>query len=231
MKKIFLGAPGTGKGTYASRIAPKRNIPHISTGDLFRENIQRKTPIGIEAKKHIDEGELVPDEITVEMLKKRIKQEDCQNGFILDGFPRTIPQAEMLAKITDMDIVVNMAVPNEVIVQRLSSRISCKDCGEIYNLRDAKPKEEGVCDKCQGEVIRRSDDEPEVVQNRLKTYEEKTAPLINFYERQGILRHVTCNDINQSAEEMAQTVLETIEEFANSLQEEVSDVLHLPKNE
>jgi len=231
MKKIFLGAPGSGKGSYASRIAPKRNIPHISTGDLFRENIRQETPIGIEAKKHIDKGELVPDEITIEMLKERIERDDCADGFILDGFPRTIPQAEKLAELIDMDIAVNMNVPNEIIVKRLSSRISCKDCGEIFNLRDANPKEEGICDKCQGEVIRRSDDEPEVIQNRLKTYEEKTAPLIDFYEKQGILRHVKCISIDQPVDEMAQAVLETIEEFANELQEEVSDTLSLPKNE
>ena len=231
MKKIFLGAPGSGKGSYASRIAPKRNIPHISTGDLFRENLKQGTEIGLTAKGYMERGELVPDEVVVEMLKERIERDDCKDGFILDGFPRTIPQAKMLADITDMDIVVNMNVPNEIIVQRLSSRISCKDCGEIFNLRDLNPKEKGVCDKCQGEVIRRSDDEPEVIQNRLKTYEEKTAPLIDFYEKQGILRHVTCTHIDQSADEMAQTVLETIEEFANELQEEVSDVLGSPENE
>lgn len=230
MKKIFLGAPGSGKGSYASRIAPKRNIPHISTGDLFRENIKQETGIGLTAKGYMDKGELVPDEVVVGMLKERIEQKDCKNGFILDGFPRTIPQAQMLKDITDMDIVVNMNVPNEVIVQRLSSRISCKDCGEIFNLRDLNPKEKGVCDKCQGEVIRRADDEPEVVQNRLKTYQEKTAPLIDFYEKQGILRHVTCTHIDQSTDEMTQAVLETIEEFANELQEKVSDALHLPKN-
>ena len=230
MKKIFLGAPGSGKGSYASRIAPKRNIPHISTGDLFRENIKNGTEIGATAKSYMERGELVPDEVVIEMLKERIGKEDCKDGFILDGFPRTIPQAEKLAELVDMDIAVNMNVPNEIIVKRLSSRISCKDCGKIYNLRDANPKEEGICDECQGEVVRRADDEPEVVQNRLKTYEEKTAPLIDFYEKQGILRHITCSHIDQSAEEMAQAVLETIEKFANELQEEVSDVLSLSEN-
>ena len=231
MKKIFLGAPGSGKGSYASRIAPKRNIPHISAGDLFRENIKNGTEIGATAKSYMERGELVPDEVVIEMLKERIEKEDCKNGFILDGFPRTIPQAEMLKDIIDMDIVVNMNVPNEIIVQRLSSRISCKDCGAIYNLRDLNPKIEGVCDKCQGEVVRRSDDEPEVIQNRLKIYEEKTAPLIDFYEKQGILRHVKCGNTDKPADEMAQTVLETIEEFTKELQEKVTEVLHLPKDE
>ena len=231
MKKIFLGAPGSGKGSYASRIAPKRNIPHISTGDLFRENIKQGTEIGEKAKEYMNNGELVPDEVVVGMIKERIQKEDCQKGFILDGFPRTIPQAKMLAEITDMDIVINMDVPNEIIVQRLSSRISCKDCGEIYNQRDASLKEEGICDKCQGEVVRRSDDEPEVIQNRLKIYEEKTAPLIDFYEKQGILRHVKCGNTDKPADEMAQTVLETIEEFTKELQKKVTEVLHLPKDE
>ena len=190
MKKIFLGAPGSGKGTCASKVSPRRNIPHISTGDLFRDNIKNGTEIGDTAKGYMERGELVPDEVVVEMLKERIEEEDCQAGFILDGFPRTIPQAEMLAKITDIDAAINIDVPNEVIIQRLSSRITCKDCGEIFNLRDMRPKEEGICDKCQGEIIRRPDDEPEVIQNRLKTYEEKTAPLIKFYEDRGILKHV-----------------------------------------
>jgi adenylate kinase len=231
MKKIFLGAPGSGKGSYASRIAPKRNIPHISTGDLFRENLKQGTEIGLTAKGYMERGELVPDEVVVEMLKERIEREDCKDGFILDGFPRTIPQAKMLADITDMDVVVNMNVPNEVIVKRLSSRISCKDCGEIYNLRDASPKKENICNKCQGEVIRRSDDEPEVVLNRLKTYEEKTAPLIKFYEDQGILRHVECTEIDKPVEEMAQIVLETIEGFAKELEKGTSSMINLPENE
>jgi len=231
MKKIFLGAPGSGKGSYASRIAPKRNIPHISTGDLFRKNLKEGTKIGLTAKGYMESGALVPDEVVVEMLKERIEEEDCKDGFILDGFPRTIPQAEMLADITDMDIAINMNVANEIIVQRLSSRISCKDCGEIYNLRDLNPKVEGVCDKCQGEVVRRKDDEPEVVQNRLKTYEEQTAPLIKFYEDKGILRHVTCDNIDTPADEMAQSVLETIEQFTKELEEKVSEVLGLPDNE
>ncbi len=230
MKKIFLGAPGSGKGTCASKVSPRRNVPHISTGDLFRENIKNGTEIGNTAKGYMERGELVPDEVVVEMLKERIKEEDCQEGFILDGFPRTIPQAEMLADITDIDAAINIDVPNEVIIQRLSSRITCKDCGEIFNLRDMRPKEEGICDKCQGEIIRRPDDEPEVIQNRLKTYEEKTAPLIKFYEDKGVLKHVSC-DQEQPPEEMAQAVLGAIEEFSKELQEKVSDVLGLPDNE
>ena len=231
MKKIFLGPPGSGKGSAASRIAPKRNIPHISTGDLFRENLKQGTEIGLQAKGHMERGELVPDKIVIEMLKERIEKEDCKNGFILDGFPRTIPQAEMLSEITDMDLAINMNVPNEIIVKRLSSRVTCKNCGEIFNLRTLIPKIEGKCDKCQGEIIRRPDDEPEVVQNRLKTYEEQTAPLIEFYKNKGILKHVPCNDINQPADETAKIVLNAIEEFANNLQEELSSTISISENE
>lgn len=230
MKKIFLGPPGSGKGTYASKISPKRKIPHISTGDLFRKNIKEETEIGAMAKKFIEKGNLVPDEIVIEMLKNRIEKKDCQKGFILDGFPRTIPQAEKLAEITDMDIVINMRVPDEIIVKRLSSRITCKDCGEIFNLINVRTKEEGICDKCQGETIRRSDDEPEIVLNRLKTYKKQTAPLIKFYEDQGILQHIICNNINQPVEKTVQVILNTIEEFANKLQEKISDSLLLSKN-
>ncbi len=218
MKKIFLGAPGSGKGTAASRIAPKRNIPHISTGDLFRENIKKETLIGAEAKKYIERGELVPDEIVIEILKKRIQQKDCQNGFILDGFPRTISQAEKLSKLIDIDIVININVPKEIIIQRLSSRITCKECGEIFNSIDYKPKEDGKCDKCKGEIIKRPDDEPKIIQNRLKIYEEQTAPLIEFYNNKGILQNILCDNINKPADETAQLIINSIEKFANRTQ-------------
>ena len=231
MKKIFLGPPGSGKGSAASRIAPKFNTPHISTGDLFRENIKQKTEIGEKAKRYMERGELVPDEIVIEMLKERIQQKDCKDGFILDGFPRTIPQAKKLAELVNLDIAINMNVPDEILIKRLSSRVTCKNCGEIFNLRTLKPKEEGKCDKCQGEIIRRHDDEPEVIQNRLNIYKEQTAPLIEFYKNEGILQNVICNDINQHADETAQSVIDAIEEFVSKLQKEISDTLHLPKNE
>jgi adenylate kinase len=231
MKKIFLGPPGSGKGTAASRIAPKFNTPHISTGDLFRENIKKETHIGIKAKEYIKKGMLVPDEIVIEMLKNRIQQEDCQKGFILDGFPRTILQAKKLAEIIDIDIVINMNVSNEIIIKRLSSRVTCKDCGEVFNTINVKPKEEGKCDKCQGKIIKRPDDEPEIIQNRLNTYKEQTAPLIDFYKNKGVLQNVICNNINQTANETAQAVLDATKEFINNIQEKISNTLHLPKNE
>ncbi|MDH3353250.1 MAG: nucleoside monophosphate kinase, partial [Nanoarchaeota archaeon] len=159
MRKIFLGAPGSGKGTAASRVAPRFNIPHISTGDLFRQNIKNETPIGMEAKGYMERGELVPDEIVIGMLADRINEDDCKEGFILDGFPRTIPQAEKLAELSDMDVVINMDVSDDIVIERLSSRVTCKDCGEIFNLRGLIPKKEGQCDKCEGDLIRRLDDE------------------------------------------------------------------------
>ena len=161
-------------------------------------------------------GGLVPDEIVIEMLKNRIKNKDCQKGFILDGFPRTITQAEKLAEISDIDIVINMCVPDEIIIKRLSSRITCQDCGEIFNLTDIQPKKEGTCDKCQGKVIRRADDEPEIVKKRLTTYREQTFPLINFYKNKGILQDIVCNNISQPADETAQQVLNSILNFAKN---------------
>ena len=229
MKKIFLGAPGSGKGTYASRIAPKRNVPHISTGELFRKNMKEETELGKKVKEFMDSGNLVPDEIVIEMLKNRIKKEDCQGGFILDGFPRTINQAEKLAEITDIDMAVNMCVPNEIIVKRLSSRVTCKDCGEIFNTLTLPPKEEGMCDKCQGELAWRADQEPEIIKKRLGVYEKQTAPLINFYKDKGILQEVTCTDLHQSADEIAQKVLDSILNFTktttNPIKEVASEIL------
>ncbi len=215
MKIIFLGPPGSGKGTAASRLSPKLGIPHISTGDLFRKNIKEQTEIGMEAKRYNDEGKLVPNEIVVEMLKNRLIQEDCKNGFILDGFPRTTPQAEMLEDITDIDVVVNMVVPNEIVIARNSARVSCSKCGEIYNLRTMPTKEEGICDKCGGPVVRRPDDEPEVIKKRLDVYKEQTEPLIEFYKNKGLTRDVVCNDIDQTPEQTLEDVLKVLEEFSS----------------
>ncbi len=226
MRKIFLGPPGSGKGTAASRIAPKFNVPHISTGDLFRHNITEETQIGLEAKDYMKRGELVPDEIVIGMLKERIQEDDCQEGFILDGFPRTIPQAEQLAKLTDMDLVINMDVSDEIVIKRLSSRVTCENCGEIFNLVGLIPKNEGECDKCQGKLIRRPDDEPEVIQNRLNMYKEQTAPLINFYKNKNLVKDVTCTNINQTAEETVQSVLNAIENFTS----EIKETLETPNN-
>ncbi|MFC1666166.1 adenylate kinase [Nanoarchaeota archaeon] len=190
VKKIFLGAPGSGKGTYSSRISPILKIPHISTGDLLRENVKNKTKIGLKAQDYMNKGLLVSDEIIINMIKERIEQEDCKNGFILDGFPRTIAQAEALKKIIGIDVVIKINVPNEVIIERLSGRITCGKCGKIYHKKFIIPKKEGVCDKCEGKIIEREDDKEEAVKKRLEIYEESTKPLIDFYKNLGILKEI-----------------------------------------
>ncbi len=213
MKKIYLGPPGAGKGTAASRVAPIMGLPHISTGDLFRENLKNNTEIGQKAKEFMDKGELVPDEIVIEMVKERISQQDCEKGFILDGFPRTLNQAKMLKEIIPMDVVINLNVPDEIVVKRLSSRVTCRECGNIFNILYAKPKQEGICDKCSGELYQRDDDKEEIIQKRLETYKRETQPLIDFYNDLGLIANVKITDIDQTVEELVQKVLNALEEF------------------
>lgn len=197
MRVILLGAPGAGKGTYTSRLKKIYKIPHISTGDLLREAIKERTETGLIAKEFMDSGKFVPDEIIINLLKERIAQEDAKNGIFLDGFPRTIQQAEMLDKLIGIDAVLNFEVKDETIFRRLSTRRLCKDCGEIFNLIGIPPKQEGICDKCDGELYQREDDKEEIVKSRLDTYREKTAPLVNFYEGRGILKIISCDfDLN-----------------------------------
>ena len=195
MKIIMLGAPGAGKGTQAKKIAERYGLPHVSTGDIFRANIKNGTELGMEAKKYLDQGMLVPDELTVKILLDRVAQEDCKNGYILDGFPRTIPQAEVLDKaLTELgdkiDYAVNVHVPDENIVNRMSGRRACVSCGGTYHVVYAPTKKEGICDACGGELILRDDDKPETVQKRLAVYHEQTQPLIDFYQNKGILVEV-----------------------------------------
>ncbi len=195
MKIIMLGAPGAGKGTQAKQIADKYQIPHISTGDIFRANIKEGTELGTKAKTYMDQGLLVPDELVVELVADRIVKDDCKNGFVLDGFPRTIPQAEALdealAKIGEkMDYAVDVDVPDENIINRMGGRRACVNCGSTYHIVNIPTKVEGICDKCGKEVILRDDDKPETVQKRLHVYHEQTQPLIDYYKNQGILRSV-----------------------------------------
>lgn len=195
MKIIMLGAPGAGKGTQAKRIAAKYNIPHISTGDIFRANIVNHTELGNKAKSYMDEGLLVPDELVVNLVADRIQHDDCRNGFVLDGFPRTIPQAESLDKALEsmgqaMDLAIDVDVPDATIVTRMSGRRACADCGSIYHLKYIPSKVEGICDHCGGELILRTDDEPDTVLKRLGVYHEQTKPLIDYYSQLGILRSV-----------------------------------------
>ncbi len=195
MKIIMLGAPGAGKGTQAKMIAEKFGIPHISTGDIFRANIKNGTELGKKAKEYMDKGQLVPDELTVEILLDRVAEDDCKNGYVLDGFPRTIPQADVLdkelTKLGDqVDFAINVDVPDENIVRRMSGRRACLKCGATYHIEHIPPKKEGICDTCGSELVQRDDDKPETVKNRLKVYHEQTQPLIEYYEKKNILKSV-----------------------------------------
>lgn len=195
MKIIMLGAPGAGKGTQAKQIADKYRIPHISTGDIFRANIKNGTELGKKAKQYMDQGLLVPDELTCDLVMDRIGQDDCENGFILDGFPRTIPQAEVLDKaLTELgdkiDYAIDVDVPDENIIKRMGGRRACLSCGATYHIEHVPPKKEGICDKCGSELVLRDDDKPETVKNRLNVYHEQTQPLIDFYTRKGVLKTV-----------------------------------------
>lgn len=187
MKIIMLGAPGAGKGTQAKMIADKYSIPHISTGDIFRANIKNGTELGKKAKEYMDQGKLVPDELTVDLVIDRVGQEDCKNGYVLDGFPRTIPQAECLTETlakmgTEIDYAINVEVPDENIVNRMSGRRACISCGATYHIVHIPTKVEGICDRCGSELILRDDDKPETVTNRLAVYHEQTQPLIDYYK-------------------------------------------------
>ncbi len=195
MKIIMLGAPGAGKGTQAKMIAEKYGIPHISTGDIFRANIKNGTELGAKAKEYMDKGLLVPDELTLDLVMDRFKADDCANGYILDGFPRTIPQAEALDSALSaigesVDYAINVEVPDENIIHRMSGRRACVGCGATYHIVYNAPKVEGKCDVCSSDLILRDDDKPETVLNRLNVYHEQTQPLIDFYNKKGVLKEV-----------------------------------------
>ncbi len=220
MKFIFLGPPGVGKGTYASRAAPKLGILHISTGDLFRGEVKKGTDLGKKLKEIMDSGELVSDEITIEVLKSRLSEPDAGKGFILDGFPRTIPQAEMLDSEMKIDAVINLFLPEEVLIKKIAARRVCRKCGDLYNVVAIKkgkirmppmlPKEEGKCDKCGGELFQRDDDREEVVRERLVAYRKQTEPLIDYYSKKGILHDV---DVIGSPEVMVPIIMKVLEKF------------------
>lgn len=200
MNLILLGAPGAGKGTQAEKICEKLSIPAVSTGNMLREAMANGTEMGLKAKSFIDAGKLVPDEVVIGIINERLKQDDCKNGFILDGFPRTIPQAEALDEMgVRIDKVIDIEVPDEKIASRLSGRRVCLKCGATYHTEFKKPKTDGVCDVCGDVLVQRKDDMPETVLDRLKTYHEQTEPLKGFYEKKGILRVV------EGQEEVADT--------------------------
>jgi adenylate kinase len=196
---IILGAPGSGKGTISGALSEKYNIPTISTGDILRKEVKEKTNLGLKVKEIMEVGKLVPDEIMNEILRNRLKQDDCRNGFILDGFPRTINQAKELEKIFKdlnfkLNLVINLIVSDELIIKRLTNRRICKKCGKIYNLLFSPPKKEGVCDVCNGELFQREDDNEFVIRNRLKVYRKDTEPLIDYYSKKGVLKNLNAEE-------------------------------------
>ncbi len=211
MKIVMLGAPGAGKGTQAKLIAEEYNIPHISTGDIFRANIKNNTELGKKAKEYMDKGLLVPDELTCDLVVDRLSQDDAKNGYVLDGFPRTIPQAEALTEALKkrneaIDFALDVDVPDENIVKRMSGRRACINCGATYHIIYAAPKKEGICDKCGNELVLRDDDKPETVQKRLTVYHDQTQPLIEYYKNAGVLHELDgtkdINDIFASIKEL-----------------------------
>jgi adenylate kinase len=210
---IFLGPPGAGKGTHAKEVSSILNIPHISTGDIFREAIKNQTELGMKVKEFLDSGKLVPDELVWEVVKDRLDAEDCKNGFILDGFPRTILQAELLDKYLkekNADLkVIYLDASDDLVIKRLSSRRVCKSCGAIYNLISMPPKKEGICDICGGELYQRSDDYPDVIKKRLETYYKETQPLIDYYKNRGVMYTISAE---KDREEVLQEILKVVKD-------------------
>ncbi|MBS3815712.1 MAG: adenylate kinase [Hadesarchaea archaeon] len=211
MNMIMLGPPGGGKGTYSSRISEEYDIPHIATGDIFRSEVEQETELGKEIEEKLDRGELVPDEIVNKIVEKRLSKDDCEDGFILDGYPRTLPQAKALDKMTDIDLVIVLEVSEDVIIERLSNRRVCRECGEIYNLKTIPPEEEGICDKCGGELYQREDDQPEVIRDRLEEYRKRTQPLIKYYQEKGLVEKIVSRE-----ERPIEEVMDKIRGFIDS---------------
>ena len=209
MRIVIFGPPGSGKGTYAMLLKDRLGIPHISTGDLVREEIHNKTPLGMEIEKYSNAGKLVPDEVITEILKKRLTL-DLSKGFILEGYPRSINQAKQLENISKIDVVINLVVPDRVIVERLSARVQCKNCGTIYNERTLKPRVTGICDKCGGELFKRADDQPTVILERLKIYKETSAPVVDYYRTRKLLKDIRNEDPDVRPEVVTDRIMELI---------------------
>ncbi len=215
---IMLGAPGTGKGTIAGILTKELGIPQVSTGDIFRKHIKEKTELGILAEKYISQGKLVPDDVTIGLVENRLKESDVQNGIILDGFPRTVKQAEELDKILEkegkqVDLVINLNTPEDEIVERIVNRRICPNCKAVYNLILNPPKQEGICDKCGEKLVQRKDDNPETVKLRFNSYIEQTSPLVDYYDKKGNLYSaLVSKSINKLGQDVAEDVLKYIKE-------------------
>ena len=193
MNIVILGSPGVGKGTYAKILSDKYNIPRISVGDLFRKAIKDETELGKKIKDYVSRGDLVPDEMVIELVKERLQKDDCRSGFFLDGFPRTIAQAEAMEKFEKTDKVLNFVASDWVIMSRLGGRRTCRECGAIYHVKEIPPKVEGVCDHCGGRLYQRSDETPQAIKNRLRVYREKTKPVIDYFRKKGLLANIDAN--------------------------------------
>jgi adenylate kinase len=187
MNIVILGPPGVGKGTYAEFLSKKYGIPKISVGDLFRKAIKNRTELGKRIKNYVSSGELVPDETVIELVKNRLEEPDCKDGFLLDGYPRTVPQAEAIMEFKRIDVALNFVAPDEVIMERIGGRRTCRRCGAIYHIKNVPPTIEGVCDRCSGRLVQRSDEKPEVIKNRLVVYREKTKPVADYLREKGLL--------------------------------------------
>lgn len=210
MRLLIFGPQASGKGTYASRLSPILRIPHISTGDMFRENVKQGTELGKAAKDYMDRGELVPDDITIRMLKERLGQKDAQKGFILDGYPRNKIQAEALDKITKIDVIINLIVPENIIMTRIGARVQCRAAGHIFNLLTLKPKVEGKCDIDGSELYQRKDDTPKAIKERLELYNRQSRPLLEHYRKKGIVKDFEVRDLMTPPEVVVARILEAL---------------------
>jgi adenylate kinase len=199
MNIVILGPPAVGKGTYAEFLSDKYGIPKISVGDLFRRAIKDETELGKKIKDYVSSGDLVPDEIVIELVKNRLQGDDCKGGFLLDGYPRTVPQAEAMGKFKKIDVALNFVAPDEVIMSRIGGRRTCSKCGAIYHVKNVPPKVEGICDRCGGRLIQRSDEKPQVIKNRLAVYRKKTKPVVDYLRKKGLLVDI---DAHYSIEEI-----------------------------
>ena len=210
MNIVLLGSPGVGKGTYAGVLSKKYEIPTISVGDLFRNAIKNQTPLGKKIKSYVTSGELVPDEIVIELVKNRLEEPDCKRGFLLDGFPRTVPQAEAMMKFKKIDYALNFVAPDEEIMERLGGRRTCNKCGAIYHIKNMPPTIDGVCDKCSGRLVQRADEKPDVIKNRLEIYKEKTKPVSDYFQAKGMLVTI---DANYPIDEMEKIIAQCDEKL------------------